>query len=136
MKRREFFLSTIGLAAGFTVAKLPTASVDSGELTVNKEHPFFAKVSLKDIWGNTIPMAYSWDAKNEIAGVFITTNKRGTQGRVAVTKRKGAQVGEVARATAHMPGCKLYWKDTDTLVSMEEIKTQRRLSSKKGEKNG
>lgn len=131
LSRRQVLGTTLGavfFGNAVQAARMDEISPLIGPFVVDKGHPFFAKVVLVDKWYNKVHLAFAWNAKTDMAGVYVPVASKG-HNRIAVDGN-----GKVVRAIVHMPGCKLQWRDTGHEVSLDEIRTGKRdgLRPRKG----
>ena len=127
MTRRDIF-GAIGLfLTGAVVPRLNARPWYSPKnAVVTAKSALGAQTMLTDKWRNVIPLAFEWNMDTETAGLFIgvystsKTDKLAKSNRVAVTGRS-MRTGEVAKVFAHLPGCKLRWREDGKLVTREEV---------------
>lgn len=121
MTRRQVFGSLLGAAVAAPLFGMRYVPASKSQFTVDKDHPFFMHVRLSDQLGKLIPLAFSWDAAQSIAKIYITTGERRGVHNVAVGRIN--EKNQVLTATVEMPGCYLIWSDTLKRVTLAEIQS-------------
>ncbi len=91
---------------------------------IDKNHKLFDKVVLKDIMGTPLTMVKSWNFELEIATIFLVARQDSKSSKYIVirnvtTDAKNPNI--IATAKVHLPGCKLYFKDTGKEVTKENL---------------
>lgn len=89
------------------------------KVIVDKHHPFFTQVILKDKDGNDIGAVKSWDCEKEIAEVYLMTGNRILS--MHIPPRSGYEWERgLLYKEVHMSGAYLVFRDTKQRVTREE----------------
>lgn len=101
------------------------AKLDNTELKVQEKDAIVdlgkllhGQVVLRDVMGKHITLVNSWNMDKEEAILLVGCHAD----QIAVIGN-----GEVAKIKAHLPGCKLYWKEDNKEVTREEVLADKRL---------
>lgn len=91
---------------------------------VDKNHKLFGKVVLKDVMGKPITMVKAWNMDLEIATIYVVARADSKSSKCVVIRNTTTDAKHpttVAVAKVHLPGCKLYFKESGKEVTKEDL---------------